>query len=74
MVYFKLQQFRLFLFRRRRRRNLLKVAHYSFITARELVTNFAGNWLIVGKKYEVTCVKMPINEHIYLAIPSVSFF
>ena len=34
-----------------------KVAPYSFMTARKLVTNLAGNYLIIGEKYDVTCVK-----------------
>ena len=41
----------------------LKVAPY--MTARKLVTNLVGNQLIIGEKYDVTCVKMPKNEHKY---------
>ena len=52
----------------------IKVAPYSFMTARELVANLAGNLLIIGKTYDVTCVKMPKHEHKYLAFPSVNFF
>ena len=51
-----------------------KVAPYSFMTERKLVTNLAGNSLIIGEKYDVTCVKMPNNERKYLAFPSVNFF
>ena len=49
-----------------------KVAPYSFMTARKLVTNLAENWLIIRKKYDVTCAKMPQNEHKYLAFPLVN--
>ena len=30
--------------------------------------------MIIGKKYDVTCVKMPKNEHKYLAFSSLNFF
>ena len=50
------------------------MASYSFMPARELVTNLAGDQLIIGKKYDVTCVKMHKNERKYLAFPSVNVF
>ena len=35
-----------------------KLTPYSFMTARDLEANLARNWLIIGKRYDVTCVKM----------------
>ena len=37
----------------------IKVASKGFMTARELVANLVGNLLIIGKMYDVTCVKKP---------------
>ena len=34
----------------------IKVAPYSFITARELVANLAGNYLMIGENYDVTII------------------
>ena len=39
----------------------IKVAPYNFMTARDLVTNLAENSLIIGKKYDVTSLKMNAN-------------
>ena len=39
----------------------------------KLVTNLAGNVLIVEEKYDVTYVKRPKNKHKFLSFASVIF-